>query len=81
MALYIKYLEVFSPNYGYVFPVTYQLEDYLNSCRSSIMSVNKRLVAAGLLMISEYQHNNNIYLSLQPLPKEELAKQVPNEVR
>ncbi|WEA41638.1 transcriptional regulator [Lysinibacillus fusiformis] len=81
VALYIKYLELFNPNYGYAFPTIYQLEDYLNCSRSSIMSANKRLVAAGLIMISKYQHNNNIYLPLQPLRKEELAKQIPNKVK
>lgn len=81
VALYIKYLELYNPNYGYAFPTIYQLEDYLNCSRSSLMKANKRLVAAGLLVKGKYQQNNNVYLPLQPLSKEELAKQVPNKVK
>ncbi len=78
MVLYVKYLELFNENYGYAFPTIYQLEDYLNCSRQSIVSANKRLVAAGLLIISRHKNNNNIYLPLQPHTNEGLAKQVPH---
>lgn len=76
LVLYVKYLELFNENYGYAFPTIYQLEDYLNCSRQSIVSANKRLVSAGLLIIKKYQ-NNNIYFPLQPHTNEDLSKQVP----
>ncbi|TQR06748.1 hypothetical protein [Psychrobacillus soli] len=77
VVLYVKYLELFNEGYGYAFPTIYQLEDYLNCSRQSIVSANKRLVAAGLLIIKKHK-NNNIYFPLQPHPNENLAKQVPH---
>lgn len=81
VVLYIKYLELFNEDYGYAFPTIYQLQDYLNISRASIMDSNKRLVEAGLLKIDKHKKNNNIYLPLQPLPKNELAKQVPQKLK
>lgn len=78
MVLYVKYLELFNEAYGYAFPTIYQLEDYLNCSRQSIVSANKRLVAAGLLIIKKHKKNNNIYIPLQPHTYEDLAKQVPH---
>lgn len=77
MVLYVKYLELFNEDYGYAFPTIYQLEDYLNCSRQRIVSANRRLVAAGLLIIRKYKNNNNIYFPLQPHTNEGLAKQVP----
>lgn len=81
VVLYIKYLEMYNPNFGYAFPTIYQLEDYLNMSRTSIMNANKRLVAVGLLKIGKYKQNNNIYIPLQPLSKEDLYKQVPHKLK
>ncbi|MCS0788232.1 hypothetical protein NX021_08615 [Cytobacillus firmus] len=78
VALYIKYLELFNEEYGYAFPTIYQLEDYMRCSRQSIVSANKRLVAAGLLIMSKYKNNNNIYFPLQPHTNDDLAKQVPH---
>ncbi|MGE8001653.1 hypothetical protein ACQKOF_24100 [Lysinibacillus sp. NPDC093190] len=50
MVLYVKYLELFNKDCGYAFPTIYQLEDYLNCSRQSIVSANNRLVAVGLLI-------------------------------
>ncbi|MCI2257063.1 hypothetical protein L2D08_22325 [Domibacillus sp. PGB-M46] len=77
VALYIKYLELFNKDYGYAFPTIYQLEDYLNCSRQSIVSANKRLTDAGLLIIKKHKSNNNIYFPLQPHTNEDLEKQVP----
>ncbi|EOQ22266.1 hypothetical protein KQ1_05843 [Bacillus cereus BAG3O-1] len=60
IALYVKYLELFNENYGYAFPTIYQLEDYMNCSRQSIVSANKRLVTAGLLIMRKHKNNNNI---------------------
>ena len=76
LVLYVKYLELFNEDYGYAFPTIYQLEDYLNCSRQSIVSANKRLEAAGLLIIRKHK-NNNVYFPLQPHTNEDLAKQVP----
>ncbi|MFT9818170.1 hypothetical protein [Lysinibacillus sp. NPDC056185] len=46
----MKYLELFNKDCGYAFPTIYQLEDYLNCSRQSIVSANNRLVAVGLLI-------------------------------
>ena len=81
VVLYIKYLELFNENYGYAFPTIYQLQDYLNISRASVIESNKRLVEAGLLKVDKHKKNNNIYLPLQPLPKTELAKQVPQKLK
>ncbi len=78
IALYVKYLELFNENYGYAFPTIYQLEDYMNCSRQSIVSANKRLVTAGLLIMRKHKNNNNIYFPLQPHTNEDLAKQVPH---
>nr|WP_078817933.1 hypothetical protein [Sporosarcina newyorkensis] len=78
IAVYVKYLELFNEEYGYAFPTIYQLEDYMNCSRQSIVSANKRLVAAGLLIIRKHKNNNNIYFPLQPHTNEDLAKQVPH---
>lgn len=80
IVLYVKYLELFNENYGYAFPTIYQLEDYLNCSRQSIVSANRRLVAAGLLIIRKHKNNNNIYFPLQPHTNEDLSKQVPQLV-
>lgn len=50
MVLYVKYLELFNKDCGYVFPIIYQLEDYLNCSRQSIVTATNRLVAVGLLI-------------------------------
>lgn len=78
IAVYVKYLELFNEEYGYAFPTIYQLEDYMNCSRQSIVSANKRLVVAGLLIIRKHKNNNNIYFPLQPHTNEDLAKQVPH---
>jgi len=78
VVLYIKYLELFNDEYGYAFPTIYQLEDYLHCSRQSIVSANKRLVAAGLLIMDKHKNGNNIYLPLQPHTNEDVAKQVPD---
>ncbi|MEK4131624.1 transcriptional regulator [Solibacillus sp. FSL W8-0474] len=78
--LYIKYLELYNAKYGYAYPTIYQLQDYLNCSRSSILESNKRLVKAGLIKVDKYKKNNNIYLPLQPLSKAELSNQVPVEI-
>lgn len=80
IAVYVKYLELFNEEFGYAFPTIYQLEDYMNSSRQSIVSANKRLVAAGLLIIRKHKNNNNIYFPLQPHTNEDLAKQVPHHL-
>lgn len=77
IALYVKYLELYNEEFGYAFPTIYQLEDYLYCSRQSIVSANKRLVEAGLLIIRKHK-NNNIYFPLQPHTKEDLGKQVPH---
>ncbi|MCU7756893.1 hypothetical protein N7988_28100 (plasmid) [Bacillus cereus] len=64
IALYVKYLELFNENYGYAFPTIYQLEDCMNCSHQSIVSANKRLVTAGLLIMRKHKNNNNIYFSL-----------------
>lgn len=80
--LYIKYLELYNAKYGYAYPTIYQLQDFLNCSRSSILESNKRLVEAGLIKVdkNKYKNNNNIYLPLQPLSKSELSDQVPNKI-
>ncbi|MFJ8452760.1 helix-turn-helix domain-containing protein [Bacillus paramycoides] len=77
VTLYIKYLELFNNEYGYAYPTIYQLEEYLNCSRQSIVSANKRLIDAGLLIIKKHKNNNNIYFPLQPHTNEDLEKQVP----
>lgn len=78
IAVYVKYLELFNEEFGYAFPTIYQLEDYMNCSRQSIVSANKRLVEAGLLIMRKHKNNNNIYFPLQPHTNENLAKQVPH---
>lgn len=59
----------------------FQLRDYLNCGRSSILEANKRLVEVGLIKVDKHKNNNNIYLPMQPLSKSELTSQVPTKVR
>ncbi|WP_164489512.1 hypothetical protein [Rummeliibacillus sp. TYF005] len=78
VALYVKYLELFNPNQAYAYPTIYQLELLLNCSRQNIVTANKRLEQAGLLIIKKHKNNDNIYFPLQPHCKEELYKQVPD---
>ncbi|MDC7729675.1 hypothetical protein ACTFSO_18865 [Bacillus cereus group sp. MYBK120-1] len=50
----------------------------MNCSRQSIVSANKRLVTADLLIMRKHKNNNNIYFSLHPHTNEDLAKQVPH---
>ena len=80
ISIYIKYLELYNPNYGYAFPTLYDMQDWMNLSRSSILNANKRLIKVGLLKQGKGRYKNNLYVPLQPLNKKELSEQVPEAV-